>query len=285
MLRKLLNKLAPSGASLADVDGASLRKARRLLTARNRIAVFSGAGISAESGIPTFRGEHGLWVEAPPEIFGTPWGIMGALQQDPNRLADMLGRILDVLLVAEPNPAHQAIADLERRGILGGVVTQNVDDLHERAGVGTIVKLHGDLFHWRCIACGAHRAVGREDLAAIRAALDNAHLAEDLLALIPTCGCGHRMRPDIVLFGEALPAEALTAARRILGQADAVLVVGTSAVVEPAASLVRETPAAGVPIIEVNLEPSGITDRADVSLFAPAGIVLPALVAPIGRTG
>jgi NAD-dependent deacetylase len=284
MLRKLLNKLAPSGPSPADVDDALLRKARRLLAARSRIAVFSGAGISAESGIPTFRGEHGLWSEAPPEIFGTPWGIMGALQQDPGRLADMLGRILDVLLAAEPNPAHRAIADLDRRGILGGVITQNVDDLHERAGARRIVKLHGDLFRWRCIACGAQRTVERPELAAIRTTLGDAHFAEDLLSLIPICGCGHRMRPDIVLFGEALPSDALTDARRILGHADAVLVVGTSAVVEPAASLVRDVPAPGVPIIEINLEPSGVSDRAEVSLFAPAGIVLPALVAPFGRT-
>lgn len=280
MLRKLLDKLAPAGPSVPDVDAAALRKARRLLVARRRIAVFSGAGISAESGIPTFRGEHGLWSEAPPEVFGTPWGILGALQQDPGRLAGMLGRILDVILAAEPNPAHLSIAALAQRGLLGGVVTQNVDDLHERAGAAPVIKLHGDLFRWRCIGCGAQRPVDRGDLNAIRNRLEKSHLAEDLLALIPTCDCGHRMRPDIVLFGEALPWDALSESRRILGEADAIIVVGTSAVVEPAASLVRDTPRPGAPVIEINLEESGITDRADVSLLAPAGIVLPALLAP-----
>lgn len=280
MIRDLLRRIAPSGPTPTGVDAAALRKARRLLTARRRIAVFSGAGISAESGIPTFRGEHGLWSEAPPQVFGTPWGVMGALERDPGGLATMLGRILEVILAAEPNPAHRAVAELGGRGNLGGVITQNVDDLHERAGARDVVKLHGDLFRWRCIACGASRELDRAELAQIRDRLGAVHLTEDLLRLIPTCACGHRVRPDIVLFGEALPIAAIESASAVLREADAVLVVGTSAVVEPAASLVRDMPRPGTPLVEVNLEESGITDRAEVSLFAPAGLVLPALLTP-----
>lgn len=249
-----------------------------LLEARGAVA-FTGAGVSAESGIPTFRGEGGIWKEVPPEEFGTPWGIAHLIRTAPERLFKMLRRIGEILLSAEPNPAHKTLGSWEEKGILKGVVTQNVDDLHELGGTKNIYKLHGDLFRWRCLTCGAIRRFQRKDLQELLERITRSfrHLF-DLLELLPHCeGCGALMRPDVVLFGEPLPPQEVAGALHLLEQCDVLLVIGTSGVVEPAAGMARMVHNRGGILIEVNLEPGALTPYSQVHLFGEAGEILPAL--------
>lgn len=261
--------------------GTNVDEARRILAASRRIVAFTGAGVSAESGIPTFRDAGGLWERVSPEEFGTPWGIADLVRRRPDRLVEVLAELAGVVLEAEPNPAHQTIGALERAGRLAGVVTQNVDDLHERGGTRTIRKLHGDLGRFRCLGCDRTDMRSREALAAIVRGLTAtaALTADQLLAAAPRCpSCRALERPDVVLFGEMLPESEVEGARRLLADADCLLVVGTSGSVEPAASFARTVVRGGAPMIEINLAPTDLTPLATVSLFAPAGEILPELV-------
>lgn len=254
--------------------------ARRALAAAQRIVAFTGSGISAESGIPTFRGSHGLWAEAPPDLFGTPAGLLRLLQHEPHRLAGMLRRIGTVLLQAEANPAHHALAALAAQGRLRALITQNVDDLHEQAGLKDPIKLHGDLFRWRCLGCGEYRHMSRIELDSILSALAEIDFSEQLLDAVPRCACGERLRPDLVLFGEWLDGTVLAAAEAALAEADIVLAVGTSGLIQPATGLLEVVAERGTPIIEINLEAGALSPFATWSLFAPAGQILPRLLAP-----
>ena len=236
------------------------------ILARSRFAIaFTGAGISAESGVPTFRGSNGLWKRYRPEELATP----EAFKRDPSLVWEFYRWRMRRILDAKPNPAHHALAELERMGILKAVITQNVDDLHREAGTRNLIELHGNIFRVRCVSCdyGENLKESGKVWEFVK--------SRDL----PKCPrCGSLLRPDVVWFGEALPRDALEEAFQLAEKADAVIVVGTSGVVYPAAYIPHIVKEHGSRVIEVNVERSGITPIADVFLRGKAGEVLPKLV-------
>jgi len=222
------------------------------------IAVLTGAGISAESGIPTFRGPGGLWNNHRPETLATP----EAFARDPKLVWEWYDMRRQRVSSARPNPGHRALAALESSGMPFTLITQNVDGLHRAAGSRNLIELHGSLFRLRCLTCG------REE--------ENHTVPLSLLP--PRCGCGGMLRPGVVWFGEALPADAIRQAIRAAEQCDVFLVCGTSAVVYPAAALPERAIAAGARVIEINLEPTPFTDYAHISLRGKCGELLPQII-------
>ncbi|HSR42384.1 MAG TPA: NAD-dependent deacylase [Longimicrobiales bacterium] len=257
---------------MSGVDPGALERARGLVEGAGRIVVLTGAGVSAESGVPTFRGEDGLWKRHRPEELANPL----AFRRDPRLVWEWYAWRRETVRGCEPNPGHRALARLalEREGV--AIVTQNVDDLHGRAAreeaeerapdPALPLELHGSLFRVRCTGCFERR----EHVEAI-----DATAAETL----PRCpSCGALLRPDVVWFGESLDPRVIETARHRAETADLCLVVGTSAVVQPAASLPRATAAAGGAVVEVNPEETPLTSLADATLRGPAGRVLPRLL-------
>jgi NAD-dependent deacetylase len=219
-----------------------------------RLVVLTGAGISAESGVPTFRDAGGLWEGHRVEDVATPQ----AFQRDPDTVQRFYDLRRHAVAQAEPNPAHDALVRLERA--LGDdllVVTQNIDDLHERAGSRRVVHMHGDLLTALCNGCGARTPV-----------------AADLAERPPCPECGERMlRPDVVWFGE-MPYE-LDVIDAALTACDAFVAVGTSGAVYPAAGFVMTAAAAGARTTELNLASSEITPLFDEVRHGPASVVVP----------
>ncbi len=223
----------------------------------------TGAGVSAESGIPTFRGENGLWKKYRAEDLATP----EAFQRNPRLVWEWYKWRLEIVLRANPNPAHYALVELERMGLVKCVVTQNVDGLHQAAGQKCVVELHGNIRRARCTRCGY-----------------KVWWEEPPRELPPRCPrCGGLLRPDVVWFGEPLPQAALSKALELASEAGFILVVGTSGVVMPAGMLPSIVKEGGGVVIEVNVSPSAITWVADVFIEGRAGEVLPRLVEKVGR--
>ncbi len=235
-----------------------LETARRWLAEAERIAVLTGAGISAESGVPVFRGTGGLWRQHRPEDLATP----AAFARDPRLVWEWYDWRRSVVAQAAPNAGHMALAELERRTKDFTLITQNVDGLHERAGSRRVLKLHGDLWSLRCTGCGAER-VDR---------------TVPLPELPPRCPCGGLPRPGVVWFGESLPGDVLEQAMAAAARAQVFVVVGTSAVVQPAASLPLLARQAGARVVEINAEPTPLTELVDASFLGKSGELLPRLV-------
>jgi len=245
---------------------ADLESARRWLAGAERIAVLTGAGISAESGVPIFRGPGGLWRQYRPEDLATP----GAFARDPRLVWEWYDWRRSVVAQAEPNAGHLALAELERRTKDFTLITQNVDGLHERAGSRRVLKLHGDLWTLRCTGCGAERVDGTVPLPELP--------PRCALRLRSGQACGGLLRPGVVWFGESLPADALEQAMAAAARAQVFLVVGTSAVVQPAASLPLMARQAGARVVEINAEPTPLTELVDASFLGKSGELLPRLV-------
>jgi NAD-dependent deacetylase len=237
----------------------SISDARSVLRQASRIAVLTGAGISAESGIPTFRGPGGVWRTYKAEDLATP----EAFRRDPKFVWEWYDYRRSAIAEVQPNAGHKALAELERRGADLTLITQNVDGLHDRAGSRRVLKVHGDIWMVRCTECGQER-----EEKSVR-----------LKELPPRCECGGIERPGVVWFGEALPAAVWEQAKRAVQQSDALLVVGTSAVVHPVAGLVGLAKSRGAFVVEVNLAETPVTAGADFGLRGPAGEVLPELFA------
>ncbi len=250
---------------------SSAEEARQLLLGATRVAVLTGAGVSEESGVPTFRGAGGLWRQFRAEELATG----EAFVRNPRLVWEWYDWRRQKIAAVEPNAAHRALAELEQRIVAPGssqqppgrvssftLITQNVDDLHERAGSRRILRLHGDIWLLRCVGCGQQRR----------------DRSVPLQPLPPACNCGALMRPGVVWFGELLPADVWTAAAAAAGMAEVLLVVGTSAVVQPAASLPVLALRAGARLIELNPEPTPLTALAHVSLQGKASEVLPRIV-------
>jgi len=227
----------------------------RALRPRN-VVVFTGAGVSAESGIPTFRGEGGLWRNFRAEELATP----EAFARDPALVWEWYEWRRGLVRAAEPNAAHRAIAALSD----AVVVTQNVDALHARAGSADVVELHGNLFRVRCT---------REQR--VRAAPE----AFDVLP--PRCECGALLRPDVVWFGEMLPYDAVARASQLMRGADLVLIIGTSGIVYPAAGLVA---LCGGTTVEINPQASALSSHCTYAIAATAAAATPPLVEAILET-
>lgn len=234
-----------------------IQRARECLRAASSVAVLTGAGVSAESGVPTFRGTGGLWRQYRPEDLATP----AAFARDAKLVWEWYDWRRELISRVRPNPAHHALAELESAKPEFTLITQNVDGLHDLAGSRNILKLHGDIWWMRCTACARQWTDRRVPLP----------------ALPPLCPCGGLARPGVVWFGEALPAGIMEKAEHATLSADLLLVVGTSAIVYPAAGLVPLAKAAGAKVIEINIEPTPFSGLVDFPLQGPAGELLPVL--------
>ena len=237
---------------------------RRLASAR-RVAVLTGAGISAESGVPTFRDPGGLWQQFRPEELAN----VEAFLSNPELVQGWYRHRREVVERVQPNAGHRALAALERlvteRGGEFWLATQNVDGLHQRAGSARVVELHGSIVTSRCLDCDAPApSPSAADVARCEA-------------------CGGLVRPDVVWFGEMLSEDAIGAATQAATLADVYLSIGTSAVVYPAAGLPQVALQSGAYVAEVNPTPSDIAWRLDEQIAGAAGEVLPAVVAAVER--
>lgn len=226
-----------------------------------RVAVLTGAGISAESGVPTFRDPGGLWQQFKPEELAN----IDAFMRNPILVQGWYAHRREVVENVQPNPGHSALADLERLIPHFLLATQNVDGLHRRAGSQNIVELHGTITQSSCLDCAKLATAAELDA-----------LREDQEARC--AGCGGLLRPDVVWFGEMLPEGAMERSAEAAAQADVFLSVGTSAVVYPAAGLPLVAKEHGAYVAEVNVERSAIADALDEVVLGPSGEVLPALV-------
>ncbi|HFC09954.1 MAG TPA: NAD-dependent deacylase [Chloroflexi bacterium] len=233
---------------------------RRLQEARHIVAL-TGAGISAESGIPTFReAQTGLWARYDPQTLASPEG----LARNPGLVWSWYAWRRNLVRQAAPNAGHRALAAMERLAPRFTLVTQNVDGLHQQAGSRAVIELHGNIMRTVC-AANRHLVTAWEPPAEGEA---------------PRCPqCGSVLRPDVVFFGENLPPQALEAALHAAQNADVMLVIGTSGVVYPAAALPGLAKENGAWVVEINPQPTPLSDLANTILRAAAGEALPALVA------
>jgi NAD-dependent deacetylase len=236
----------------------NLEQARDWLSQASAVAILTGAGISAESGVPTFRGTGGLWRDYKPEELATP----EAFERDPKLVWEWYNWRRERIANAAPNPAHRALVQLEIRKPRFTLITQNVDGLHDLAGNGKILKLHGDIWRMRCTVCGANFPNRRVPLPKIP----------------PHCACGGLARPNVVWFGEPLPEGMMKEAEHAVAEAEVFLVIGTSAVVHPAAGLIPFAKEAGARVIEINPVATAATAIVDCALQGFAGEILPQLL-------
>jgi NAD-dependent deacetylase len=243
-----------------------LREAADLIGRAERIVIFTGAGVSAESGIPTFRDAlSGLWEQFDAQRLATP----EAFGDDPALVWGWYEWRRAAVERVEPNAGHHALAAIEQRTPECVVVTQNVDDLHERAGSKEPIHLHGSLFAPRCSACGRPAAI--ENAAVTKT-------TEGRMTPPPCAHCGAPIRPGVVWFGEALPTGPFEAAVTAAANCQVLITVGTSGVVFPAAEIPQVTARMGGTVIQVNPEPTPLDAVARVNLHGTAAEVLPALV-------
>ena len=240
----------------------SVDRLAELLQERQPCVVLTGAGISTESGIPDFRSAGGIWARYDPfEV-----GHIDSLRRDPARVWEFYALRLDALAQAEPNDGHHALAELEERGWIQAIVTQNVDGLHQRAGSRDVVEVHGSLREAECIHCG------------VRVPMSDAIASLPL----PACPeCGEVLKPGVVMFGELLPVLAIERAQQLAREAGLLLVVGSSLEVHPVAALPGDTLAAGGALALVNRGGTPWDSRAELVLDAGAGETLRALAAAL----
>ncbi len=227
------------------------------ITAANHVAVLTGAGISAESGVPTFRGENGLWKKFRPEELAN----FDAFMRNPELVWEWYTFRKRIISSIDPNPGHYALAKMESQFPKFTLITQNVDGLHLRAGSQNILELHGNLMRNRCLKC--ETIVQSVEL--------------EFEGSVPKCECGGMLRPDVVWFGEMLPQDVIQAAFLAAETCDVFLCLGTSAVVHPAASLPMIAKQHGAYLIEINPETTPLTAIADENINGPTGEIMPAI--------
>jgi NAD-dependent deacetylase len=236
----------------------SAERLAELIRARAPCVVLTGAGVSTESGIPDFRSPTGIWADIDPMEYGS----LRAFQAEPEKVWDFYAKRIEMLTAAEPNDAHEALAELERRGFVSAVVTQNIDLLHTRAGSREVVEVHGSIRTASCPACGASYP-----------------LDESLLPL-PRCrDCGAVLKPDVVFFGELLPRAAIDRAYELARDTKLLLVVGSALEVYPVAELPLETVRAGGAFAIVNRGPTALDEAAELKIDGSAGEALSAVLA------
>lgn len=236
-----------------------MQAAREWLKQAGSVAVLTGAGVSAESGVPTFRGQDGLWKRHRAESLATP----EAFARDPKLVWEWYDWRRGVLSTVKPNAGHLALAELEQRTPNFTLITQNVDGLHELAGSRNVLRVHGSIWMLRCLACGREEENRRSPLSEFP----------------PRCECGGMLRPGVVWFGESLPAKVWGAAEAAARNCDLLLVIGTSAVVYPAAGLAHLAKSSGARVVEINIAETSLSSGIDEFLLGPSGEVLPRLIA------
>jgi NAD-dependent deacetylase len=247
---------------MSEIPWRGTRRKKIRIDRKTRITVLSGAGISAESGIPTFRGADGLWNDENLVRIATPRGF----SEDPVRGWNFYNERRINMAKAEPNPAHVAIAELEREGYDVKVITQNVDRLHQRAGSTKVIELHGTVWELRCSNA--------------RCTLEPFENSDVPLEVIPPIceRCGAHLRPNVVFFEEMLSPDVVHAADRRTKVTDVLLVIGTSGVVYPAAAFVQVARACGAYVMEFNIETTPLSPYCDISILGPCGETLPATI-------
>jgi len=241
-----------------ELEQGGSSHARQWIRTANAVTVLTGAGISAESGVPTFRGDGGLWRSFRPEDLATP----EAFERDPKLVWEWYDWRRQLVAKAQPNPGHKALVELEGRKPKFTLITQNVDGLHDLAGSKNLLKLHGDIWQLRCTECKNRWADRRVPLP----------------EMPPHCSCGALARPDIVWFGESLPRGVWEQASEAVRSAEILLVIGTSGVVYPAADLIPLALSRNVKVIEINPDETPFSEDVDCALCGPAGVVLPTLI-------
>ena len=224
-----------------------------------KVVALTGAGMSVESGIAPFRGKGGIWEKYDP----VEYAYIDVLRTDPGKTWILLSEMQKEILKSKPNPGHLSLAELERLGFLSSIITQNVDGLHHEAGNKNVIEFHGNHRQAYCMEC--RKQIKSEEIS--------------LETLPPRCDCGGVVRPDVVFFGEAIPPEALTKSNQETRSCKVMLVIGTSAEVQPAASLPDIAKSSGATIIEINIEETGFTDyTSDYFIKGKAGEILPKIV-------
>lgn len=236
---------------------ADIEMVKALLDGGSKVVVLTGAGVSAESGVPTFRGNDGLWKSHRPEDLARP----DAFAMNPELVWEFYNWRRELIGKCEPNPAHRALVEMERHIPNFLLITQNVDGLHAQAGSRKLIEMHGSLWQVRCTTC-SHAREDRSELPAM-----------------PECpACGHLLRPGVVWFGEPLIPGVLKVAIAQISSADVFISVGTSNMVQPAASFYQLAKDHGAVTVEVNLEPTPNTGFMDFALHGKAGDILPELI-------
>lgn len=231
-----------------------MKDAARIISEAEYLVALTGAGVSRESNVPTFRGVDGFWRNYDPMELATPQ----AFARNPKLVWEWYAWRQGLIAECEPNPAHTTIADWELNGILKHLITQNVDGLHRRAGSEKVLEVHGDLWATRCTSCNYHGFL------------------ESPADGIPLCPeCNNMLRPDVVWFGESLNSRIMSKVHEELASADVCLVIGTSALVQPAASFPLVVKHLGGKIIEFNVERTPLTPAADVHISGKVGETLP----------
>ncbi len=244
---------------------------------RGSVIALTGAGISKESGIPTFRETGGIWDKYDISIYGNMFGLSNLLFFKPQRIKDFIFDVYGGIISAKPNPAHISLAKLENKGILSCIITQNIDNLHQEAGSKRVYELHGNLFVMRCMKCGKRQKKSKEELKSMLENLKSARRHEILNLILPRCECGGRRRPDVVMFGESLPQSEFENAHIEVKKCKTLLLIGTSGVIYPAASLPYTAKESGVTIIEITPEKTELSSLADYNILGKAGEILPHL--------
>lgn len=235
---------------------------RNLLSRDIPVSVLTGAGISAESGVPTFRGENGLWKKFKPEELANVDAFLG----NPDLVWGWYQHRREVINDVEPNPGHYALAQMEKSISDFTLITQNIDGLHRRSGSENILELHGNIQRNKCINCGRMYE----------------ELPDEASDKVPECECGGMIRPDVVWFGEMLPQRVIQDAFKAAERSGVFFSIGTSAVVQPAASLPVAAKRNGAYLVEVNTEPTVLTYLADEFFEGRSGEILPQIVEVCG---
>ena len=239
---------------------------KSLLRPDKRVVVLTGAGISAESGVPTFRGEDGLWKKFRPEELAT----FDAFISNPQLVWEWYEYRRKLISEVKPNPGHHSLVKMEEFFENFHLITQNVDGLHQKAGSQNIIELHGNIKRNKCIECGRKYE----------------ELEPSSGEIPPKCGCGGMLRPDVVWFGEMLPSQVINEAYKVSSLCDIFFSIGTSAVVYPAAHLPVVAKQSGAYLVEINIERTELSDLADEVFLGKAGEILPEIaVAMRGEFG
>ncbi|MHA1913325.1 MAG: SIR2 family NAD-dependent protein deacylase [Promethearchaeota archaeon] len=247
-----------------------IKKASQLLLNSKNAVVLTGAGISTESGIPDFRGESGIWEKYKPQIYGNIQSFL----KDPSKFWKMAEEIAPTLFTALPNPGHYALAELEKMKIIKAIITQNIDELHQKAGAIIVYEVHGNINRFTCLGC--------------RASYTKVQVLNKLKrkkSSPPSCNyCAAPLKPSVVLFGEALPNFEKFMSIDLAKKADVMLIAGSSLTVEPVCDLPVLTLNGGGKLIIINDQPTYLDHKAEITISNKTGIILPLIVEEIKKS-